>query len=362
MKASYAIRRLAVAAASWICTCLLLAMLLNQTLEAQAAAQVTDIARGMLSGMSPAEMQGRSPAEMRKLLEGRVRVSLGLDRPRAERILRRAASLAVLDLDGRMWTGEDLKIPEKTRVRYRILQALRPTLVLFSVSTLVAFAFGLPIGLLAARKPTGRLDRFVAALAALIYGAPAWWIGGFLVFFFGIENRIFPFGALHSSPPPEGALALFLDGASFLVLPVLSIALVRTWGVAYITRSIMTGVVCEDYVMAARARGLPEAKAVGGHALKSAMPAVLTSAAILVVQSLAGDALVEVTFARPGLGRLVWEAIRQNDIGIAGGALAVLSLLLILVLALVDVAYGLLDPRIRDAREREARAPAPRRR
>jgi len=233
------------------------------------------------------------------------------------------------------------------RVIDLVAEALPSTIVLFVVSSGLAVAAGLAIGLRMAARPGGTFDRVAVTATMFFFGTPAWWVASFVVILFVYQLRWFPFAALHSVPLPTGAVARLLDYASYLVLPALTIAAVRCWGFAYRVRSITVPLVDTDYVTAARGRGIPERRVIGAHVLRVAMPGVATQAAMLLVDSLCGDILVERVFARPGLGSLLWRAIQFNDVALAAGILLFLTLLFTVTVVLLDITYHLLDPRIR---------------
>lgn len=140
---------------------------------------------------------------------------------------------------------------------------------------------------------------------------------------------------------------LALDRASYLVLPVLSIAFVRTWGIAYMTRTVLLPQLQEDYVMAARGRGISERRVLVGHVMGTAMPGIATAATQYVVAILGGDIVVETVFAYRGIGYLFWYSVRFNRTATAVLSLSALVAMTTLAYAVLDVAYAYLDPRIR---------------
>jgi len=351
----HTITRISASLVSWLFVCVLLSLFLDSTLEEVARGQVEDLVNARLMEMKPKDFAGRSPAEVREDLRAGPAVRalkeyLGIGLPKAVRVARRALSMAVLDLDGTMWARDREILRYVTRIKDRVFGALGPTLAMFAASTLMAFVIGLPLGAAAAYRPGSFIDRTVRMLAAVIYGVPTWWLGAFIVFYVGIEWRLLPFGRLHSASLPEGFFAAALDYAKYLAMPVVSIAFIRLWGFAFLTRAILSGTMHEDYSMAARARGIPERRVGLGHALDSALPAIVTQGGMVIVHSLSGDAVVELVFARPGIGALLIGAIQQNDVPVAAGVLSVLTATVIVVLTALDLAYGLMDPRIASSR------------
>jgi peptide/nickel transport system permease protein len=343
----YAFRRALLALLAWALSCLGISAILNSTLEATARADILESVAGIAREAGPAELAGRTPGEYREELRLSLERARGLHLPLAFRVLRSWLSVLSLDLgsSGAFWSGS-----ARMKVRQRVLEAAGSTLSLYVSSNILAIGLGLALTLRAARNPRGLLDRALVPLGTILSGAPPWWIGQFLVMALAIEWRLFPFGALATVPPPDNPFLAFLDRASDLVLPGASIAFARVWGFAWLARTAMDSSLHEDFVMSARGRGIPETRVIGGHVLRSSAPAILSTGALALVQSFGGDVLVEIVFARPGLGLLLWRSIRGNDLNLAAGTFAALAFLLCASMALIDLAYGAVDPRIQAGR------------
>jgi peptide/nickel transport system permease protein len=119
------------------------------------------------------------------------------------------------------------------------------------------------------------------------------------------------------------------------------------WGRAYYTRNITLGILQEDYIMSARARGLPERRVLYGHTLRSAAPPIVTSALLTLLLSISGAMIFEGIFNWPGMGRLYWAAVQQNDVPVLMANMTVTTALYIAGLVILDLIYGFLDPRIK---------------
>jgi peptide/nickel transport system permease protein len=231
-------------------------------------------------------------------------------------------------------------------VRGIILEVLPNTLILFTTQVLLVTVFGVALGLYAARKPNGLLDRFSSMVTMITNGLPAWWLGMIMIMTFSYAIPIFPSGKLHSNPAPEG-IASFFDFLWHLSLPLLTLVALNVWSTAYLTRNIVLSNLQEDYVMAARARGIPERRVLFGHTLRTAMPAIMTLAVLSIFSSIAGNIIVEGIFNWPGIGNLYFVAVQQNDVPVLMGTLSIQTLVNMIGFILLDVIYGLLDPRIR---------------
>ncbi|MBN1241421.1 MAG: ABC transporter permease [Spirochaetales bacterium] len=341
----YALKRAGMALLAWAVSVLAISSILNSTLEATARADILESVRAMVGASTEASRDGRSVEEFRADTLQALERAYGLHLPLPARVLKSWWRIVTLDL------GEAEIGPDRGSTRRRsVLKAAASTAALFTLSTALSVAAGLSLALAASERPGGRLDRLLARVAAMIHGAPTWWAGAFLVMAFSIELRIFPFGALATVPPPENPFLALLDRLSYLILPVLSIASLRVWAFALLARAALDSNLHEDFVMSARGRGIPEGKIMRGHVLRSSGPAIASNAVIALVQSFGGDALVEIVFARPGLGLLLWTSIRGNDIRLTAGAFAALALVICVSMALLDLAYGLLDPRVRSSK------------
>lgn len=134
-----------------------------------------------------------------------------------------------------------------------------------------------------------------------------------------------------------------------MLLPILSIILIRLWQSAYMTKSLLLPSLQEDFIQAARGRGLSERRIVYGHALRSASPGLSTMSVLVFVSSFGGDILLEKVLAWPGLGKLLWDATSafNPDIFLISGISTVLALIYCISIVLLDIVYLCLDPRIR---------------
>lgn len=227
-----------------------------------------------------------------------------------------------------------------------ILEALPRTIVLFSTEVVLVTILGVMLGLAAARKPNGPFDRANSMITMITNGLPAWWLAMLAIMALAYAVPIFPPGGVHSNPTPPG-FAGFLDYLWHLALPLLTLVLLGVWGTAYLVRNIVLSNLQEDYVMAARARGIPERKVLFGHTLRTSMPAIMTMAILGLFSSIAGNIIVEGIFGWPGIGNLYFIAVQQNDVPVLMATLSIETLLNMLGFVLLDIVYGFLDPRIK---------------
>jgi peptide/nickel transport system permease protein len=164
--------------------------------------------------------------------------------------------------------------------------------------------------------------------------------------FFVYTLKLFPSGGIHSVPMPTGIM-YFVDMLWHIILPLFTLLVLGFWGTAFVTRNIVLGILQEDYIMAARARGIPERRVLFGHTLRTAAPPLMTMAILGLLGSIGGAIVFEGIFSWPGLGNLYWIAVQQNDIPVLLADLAVTIGLYQVGLISLDLLYGFLDPRIK---------------
>lgn len=266
-----------------------------------------------------------------------------LDRPLLERIVYRAVNTLTFNFG----KSTIIKSSQGDRDVLTIVgEALPRTLVLFMVAAIFEIVVGIILGLKKAQKPGGSLDRTTSLVTMIVYGMPTFWVAMILIMFFVYQLKIFPSAGMHSIPPPQGIM-YFFDLLWHMSLPLLTLLLIGFWGVAYYVRNIVLGVLQEDYIMAARARGIPERSVLFGHTLRTAAPPILTMSILSLLSSISGSIIFEGIFSWPGLGNLYWIAVQQNDIPVLMGDLAITVGIYQLGLIILDLTYGFMDPRIK---------------
>jgi peptide/nickel transport system permease protein len=268
-----------------------------------------------------------------------------LDKPVMERILIRAKNALVFDYGN----SSLIKSSSGSRdVRTIVTETIPRTLLLFMTATIIDILLGFWLGIKKAQKPGKALDKTTSVVTMVVYGMPSWWLGMLMIMGFAYIFKIFPSGGLTSTPPPPaGSWTAFVDSLYHLILPVITLVVIGFWGRAFLTRNIVLSTLQEDYIMSARARGVPERKVLYGHALRSAAPPIVTMGLLALIVSFSGNILFEGIFSWPGMGNLYWVAVQQNDIPVLMGNLSLTTGLYITGLAILDLIYGFLDPRIK---------------
>ncbi len=340
----FIMRRVARTVPAFIVAMFCLAALVNTTLEVTVKGQIVEAAQGAVMANKALKSADDIQKFKRDLIAG-MEESYGLNKPRLWRILGQTFRIITLDLG--MSKTDRTEYPERSReVRKILLQRLPHTLILFGSSTLISIVLGTALGTAMARKPGGPLDRVSSLTAMVLYGTPTWWVATFMILFFVFWIPVFRVGALRSPVAPAGGFLQTLDYLSYLALPLLTLVLVKVWSFAYLTRAMVTVPLQEDYVMAARGRGIPEGRILRRHGLRVAAPGLTTMAAQAFAQSIMGDMLVEKALSRPGLGCTLFSAITSNDVALYTGILALVTAVYCLSFMLLDIAYAWLDPRI----------------
>ncbi len=263
----------------------------------------------------------------------RVRRTLGLDEPFLVRFGQWTAGV----LQGDLGTS----IFSRRPVTELIVQRLEPTITLTLASLLVAVLIALPLGVIAAWRAGGVVDRLAMSFAVLGFSIPVFVLSYLLIALFALEWRILPvqgYVPLAYGPGPF---------ARHLVLPALSLGIVNAALLARITRTTMIEILQQDYIRVARAKGLPVSRIILRHALKNAAVPIVTVIGISFALLISGVVVTETVFNIPGLGRLTVDAILRRDYPVIQGVILVFSAAYVLINLLIDLSYGLFDPRIR---------------
>lgn len=191
---------------------------------------------------------------------------------------------------------------------------------------------GITLGVLAAIRPGGAVDRIASLAAYLGVSFPVYWVGLLLILLFAVALRWLP---------PSGA-----GGLAALVLPAVTLGMRSVAVLARMTRGAMREALASDYIRTARAKGLPEVAVVLRHGLRTALIPVITVLALDTGNYLTGSLLTESIFAWPGLGRYVLTAIEKRDLPAVQGSILFMSVIFVLVNLVADLLYAKADPRI----------------
>jgi ABC-type dipeptide/oligopeptide/nickel transport system permease component len=234
------------------------------------------------------------------------------------------------------------------------------TLVLVMSSAVVAALVGIPIGIISALKRRSPLIDYPLRIIALLgLSMPVFWLGILLLIVFSLHLDIFPLigggdldGVIHmlrsgeAFTSPADFAAAVGDVLYHLALPALALGFTLAATVSRLARSAMLEVISQDYIRTARAKGQAERAVVYKHAFRNMMVPLLTIIGLFVAVALTGTVLTETVFTRPGLGKMLVDAIGARDYPLAQGAITVFTMIIIVVNLVVDMLYAVVDPRI----------------
>ena len=269
----------------------------------------------------------------------RILAQFGLERPLAEQYLSYLAGIARGDLGVSTQQGRP--------VVDMLLERLPWTLVLVGGAIALSLIVGAGAGFLAAARRGGRMEVGGLAFFMFLDSMPPFWIGMLLlVLFSGYLNLLPVFGALPLTNA-AGGFGLTLDVAERLVLPLLTLTLVRAGWLFLVARSSLAGELSEDYILMAEAKGLPRRRVVLRHGVRNALLPLVTAVAVEAGTLVGGATVVETVFSYPGLGRLIYESVLSRDYTVLQGAFLLLAVGVIAANLLADLLYPLIDPRVR---------------
>jgi peptide/nickel transport system permease protein len=271
----------------------------------------------------------------------RLAASLGLDQPLWRQywvFLTQAAS-------GNLGVSFAFQVPAVTL----ILERLPATLELAVAATLAALLLGIPLGLLAGLRPKSLAGRAIMAGSILGFSLPTFWVGLLLIMVFSVQLGWLPASGRGPTVELLGVPVSFLtiEGLQHLVMPALNLALFK---LALVTRLVRAGAreaLSLDYVRFARAKGLTETRVIGVHVLRNIMIPVVTVIGLEFGSLVAFAVVTETIFAWPGMGKLLIDSINVLDRPVIVAYLCVTVLVFVLINLVVDLAYALLDPRVR---------------
>lgn len=266
-----------------------------------------------------------------------IRQSFGLDQPLPVQYGIWLAHVARGDL------GESVRshLPVWEVIASRIPATLQLTAAAIALTMLVAF----PLGILAAVNRGRRVDVLISIYNGIVLSIPGFWLSILAILLFALALRWLPAGGfVDFTQDPIGSL-------KSLILPATTLALPAAAGLSRLVRSSMLDVLGEDYVRTARAKGLASRAVIVRHALRNALVPVATVLGLQLGRLLGGSVITESVFSWPGVGRLIVDAIAYRDYAVVQGTLLLFVVVFIGVNLLTDISYGLIDPRIRLARE-----------
>ena len=257
-----------------------------------------------------------------------IRHRLELDRP----ILVRFGDFYWDMARGDFGKSIQLRVDARTIIFQRL-----PNTALLAIVAWITGMLGIPLGMLAARRPRGIIDRTVNVLSFATISIPQFWLALMLIMMVSVQMGLLPTSGFHGLGP---------GGWKFMILPVISLAPVVMARNAQITRATMIEEMGKQYVVTARAKGLAENVVLYTHVLKNASISIVTMMGDELANFMNGSTVVEVIYGWPGLGQLLVQAISGRDLPLVTAAVFVIALMVITINLTVDLVYTWLDPRI----------------
>jgi len=267
-----------------------------------------------------------------------ARERLGLDKPLYEQFVIYISNVFRGDLGYSYLRSEP--------VAKLIVERIPATLLLVLTAMFISALIGIIAGTIAAAKK-GAADLTLSTLSIVGISIPYFWLGQIILIIFAVWLGVFPLGGMISVGHEYQGLQYFIDVIYHLTLPAMTLAIFNIAFTTKITRGSVLEALTQDYILTARAKGIPESRVVFRHALRNALIPVVTYTGFNTGVLLVGAILTETVFAWPGMGSLLYDSIRLRDYPVVLGIFIYGSMIVILANLLVDILYGILDPRIR---------------
>ncbi len=297
--------------------------------------------------------------EYRKERIQQLKKERDVDEPMAKKVLSNAVDLATFNF-GKSKRVTTSRGERSQDVNALIMQYLPYTILLFTTAAVLYSLLAISLGLKVAQRARSRLDKFVTSLGASFSSIPMWWAGLIFILIFSYVLGWYPNPTpIFPSVERVGYLGYLKELLIKMSLPLFTIILVQFGGRLWISRNIVTSVLEDDYIMAARAKGIPEKKVIYGHALKTAAPPIMTTAGLAILTSMGGFLITEVIFQWPGIGYMLRRALVESSstyltrgTSVFEDQLIIATTFVLVVFSMVglyitDILYGLLDPRVK---------------
>ena len=235
-----------------------------------------------------------------------------------------------------------------------LMERLPNTILLMGSSTIITIALGIIIGVYAGSKRGTKKDVTAVTFGLITQGLPVFFLGLLMLLTFAyylplITNGLinFPVAGTVSRPPPTNPVGYIIDVLWHLTLPMLTLVIIGFGGYTLIVRNLMIDVLAQDHIQMAKAKGLDPNTILYHHGLRSILPPISTMVGLSLAGIIGGAVITETIFSWHGVGRYLYEGILQNDYPVMQGTFFLLSVVTIFANLVVDLIYGLLDPRIR---------------
>lgn len=289
----------------------------------------------------PTDLQTEMNPEAGAELEERLRTEYGLDEPLLVQYGTWLKRVGQLDF-GRSFSQDRRPVWDK------IMERLPITLLINLLSMGLIILTAVPLGVISAVKRDSWFDRTTTLLVFIGFAAPSFWLALLLMDWLGVYLGLVPVSGIKSFGHEYlSTWEQLLDIGHHLILPVFISAIGGLAGFSRYMRSNMLDVIRQDYILTARAKGLPERVVIGKHALRNALLPLITILGLAVPGLIGGSVIFESIFAIPGMGKLFYDGVMMRDYPLIMGILVIGAVMTLVGNMLADVGYALADPRIR---------------
>lgn len=285
---------------------------------------------------SPLEMLMADPMATKESMEA-LKTQMGLNDPAIIQYFRWLAAM----LQGNLGISYRNSLP----VLGQVLEKLGPTLILTLSSTVLSVLIAVPLGIMSAYKPYSAWDYASSGFAFVGASTPTFFTGLVMIYIFAVKLRVLPMGGMY-----DAGVHTVASAVNHLILPCLVLTIFNIGSILRQTRGSMMEVFSEDYIRTARAKGLTEPRVVIIHGLRNALIPVVTVLSTMIPFMFGGAVVAEQVFSWPGLGSLMVQSINARDYPMIMGITVVIAAAVLIGNVLTDIAYSLLDPKIRESR------------
>lgn len=288
---------------------------------------------------NPLTMLMRNPNATPEMLQS-VRELYGLDKPWYTQFFLYLQNLFTGDLG--------MSFVYKSPVTQVIGTRIMPTVLLLLTAEIFAALIGIVLGIVSAWKRGTKIDVATLSFSLFTYAMPTFWLGMILISIFCVQLRLLPIsGMVTPGMPHFSTMSYIRDVVRHMILPVITLTLVMLGDYALTMRNTMTDVLCEDYITTVRAKGFSNRYILRRHALPNAMLPMVTVIAMNLGVVVGGAVQIETIFSWPGLGRLMYEALKARDYPLLQGVFLLVTVCVVLANFLSDILYTIIDPRVR---------------
>jgi len=288
----------------------------------------------------PLAVLARNPKASPEMLEATRRL-FGLDQPWYVQFFQYFKNM----LTGDLGTSYYFRQPVASVIGSRIM----PTVIMVGLAEVVAIILGIAMGVVAAWKRGTKLDLGTLGFSLITYSMPTFWLGMVLVVIFSINLHLFPTsGILTPGMTYPTIAAMLADYIRHLIMPMFTLSIVLFGEYALTMRNTLIDVLSEDYITTAKAKGFSNGYVLRKHAMPNAMLPMVTIIAMNLGLVVAGTIQVETVFSWPGLGSLMYEALKARDYPLLQGVFLLVTVSVVIANLIADITYSYIDPRVKD--------------